>query len=85
MHLAYKFKGQCLNYQLAQTRYTSSYCLLVPSIILALTIETVQPKDTSEFLVDLSSYNSFVLLILISFTLSSLLIHVRYLLYILNL
>ena len=85
MHLAYKFKFQYSNYQLAQTSYTSSYCLLVPSIIVALTTETVQPKDTSEFLVDLLSYNSFVLLKLISFKLSLLLIHVRYSLYTLNL
>ena len=41
MHLAYKFKVQCSNYQLAQTSYTSSYYLLVPSIIVAVTIETV--------------------------------------------
>ena len=53
MHLAYKFKGQCSNYQLGQTSHISSYCLLVPFIIVALTIETVEPKDTSEFLVDL--------------------------------
>ena len=85
MHLTYKFKVQCSNYQLAQTSYTSSYCLLVPSIIVALTTETIYPKDTSEFLVHLLSYNSFVLLILISFTLSLLLIHVKYSLYILNL
>ena len=41
MYLAYKFKVQCSNDQLAQTNYTSSYCLLVPSSIVALTIETV--------------------------------------------
>ena len=85
MHLAYKFKFQYSNYQLAQTSYTSSYCLSVPSIIVALTTETLKPKDTSEFLVDLLSYNSFVLLKLISFKLSLLLIHVRCSLYTLNL
>ena len=53
MHLAYKLKSQCSNYKLAQTSYTSSYCLLVPFIIVALAIETVEPKDTSEFSVDL--------------------------------
>ena len=61
--------------------YTSSYCLLVPSIIVALTVETVKLKDNSEFLVDLLSCNSFVLLILIRFTLNLLLIHARYSLY----
>ena len=85
MHLPYKFQIQCSNYQLAQTSYTSSYCLLVPSIIVALTTETVSPQATSEFLVDLLPYNSFVLLILTSFTLSLPLIHVRYSLFILNL
>ena len=54
---------------------------------MALLIETVfiELKDIQEFLVDLLSYDSFVLLILISSTLSLLLIHVRYSLYILNL
>ena len=60
IHVAYKFKVQCSNYQLAQTSYTLSYCLLVPSIIVALTLETVWPKDTSEFLLDLLLYDSFV-------------------------
>ena len=39
MHLAYKYKVHCLKYQLPLTSYTSSY-LQVPSIIVALTIET---------------------------------------------
>ena len=39
MHLAYKYKVHCLKYQLPQTSYTSS-CLQVPSIIVALIIET---------------------------------------------
>ena len=41
MHLTYKFKVHGPNYQLAQATYTSSYCLLVSSIIVALTIEAV--------------------------------------------
>ena len=41
MHLAYTFKVQCSNYQLAQRSYTLSYCLLVPSIIVVLTTETM--------------------------------------------
>ena len=41
MYLAYKFKVHGSNYQLAQASYTSSYCLLVSSIIMVLTTETV--------------------------------------------
>ena len=53
--------------------------LKVLSIIVALTIETVFSylKDRS-FLVDILSCNLFVLLMLISFTLILLLIHVKY-------
>ena len=40
-HPVYKFKVQCSKYQLAQISYTSSYCLFVPIIIVALTTGTV--------------------------------------------
>ena len=46
MCLAYKFKVQCSNYQLVQTSYTSSYCLLAPSVIVGLKIE-IETKRVS--------------------------------------